>query len=437
MQSWVSIALKTLVAAYNKWDDEIRKDANRILPIGWRYINSDGKQEYVVDDIQQSFRTPIYGLTCALANIFMGFSNQYRGEAIDIIIETMTTYKTLGIRLVGNAGILKQSVYLYDVLMHEYKILSSQLAKIDDGDFDRIETMFNKLNKEIPVQNCVPVANDNKCWADISNTYVQMIAVASSCANFTKVYKLSIADCYGNLGYAQSMLGQNRESEKNLQQKVAFLNDIVPYDLANDFAVMLSLANSHSDIGYFHARNSDLISAVEAWNKSLKIQGDFVHKHGEAVDDTTRAYAGGIGTRNNLFVEDVISSTLCEIGRMLPVVWEMDNEKQKQLFADTLSVAFGVYSLMGKRFELALVPFFYYDLQWQLGKEDCDLERAKTNYLFLLELLDKCEKYDDCPSTKKLYPMINDEFTAKYYANIKYVLIDVIPCEYPWIYVVS
>ena len=428
---WANTTFDALSTSYDHWIGELKKDVNLLLPVVCRYVNTEGKEDFVIKHIHEEYTTPLYRIVSILASMLRCFSNR-EDTAIDIISDIMRAYNTLSLRILGKSGALKHSVYFHEVRKNEYEKLSKLLDKFDGGAFSESEAEFNKLEAEVVSEDGNPIESDGKTWTDIAEIYEKMLSIADGNPSFAKIYSLDIADCYGHLGYAFFMDGKVTDAEKYLILKIETLKNIEHYDVANHYPLVREIGISQISLGNYYTCFDRLEDAINVWTNALKLNIEFVCKYGHNVVDSTKTRAGFVGSMTPLLQSDVVNSILQKIADVLPLLLNMDGEKSAAIFERTFETVKEISSLMPSPV-FTLIPFLFHEILRHIPRTESELDIFKAKYAELKatqkELLELIGKYEAEVDGRKnaenpadinaLFPLDMSESTMSNYAYIK------------------
>jgi len=203
---WINTTWTFLANAFDKWLEAIKEDANILLPAVCRYVDSSGREDFVVKHFQEEYETILCRIVRILSSMFMCYDR--KDSAIELVTTAMMAYNTLLTRIVGSSGILRESIYLFEVRKKEYGVFLTIVKNIDNGVYNRVSDEFRNLKALIAFECGNPITNENMNWSDIIKTYENMLSIANSNQGFMKAEAYDIADCFGHLGYAYFMNGE-------------------------------------------------------------------------------------------------------------------------------------------------------------------------------------------------------------------------------------
>jgi len=380
---WKNMTSGALFDLLEFWENELKKDANLILSNTLRYINKDGKEDDMIEYIEDEFESPIYSLMHFYIYTHILFGNI--DHSINFIANLMWTYKNICyIRITSAAGKLKYSSYLFTVLYNEYCKMRELLSQIDNDDFRNTEDEIKKLSEEIKIDNNNrPICPDDKTWNDIVLHYENIFNKIYSHRTFEIVCQDSVAQIHQLLSYAYFKIGDIGKAEKYLLKTIEILETIEEYDLANHLALVEMTSNNKFNLGSFYEHTGRISDAIKTWNSVLDLYIKLAQKYGPAVIDFTKTGAGFIGASSRIVNEHTVNRTLHRIGSRLGNI----REETPDLFKETIEKAKNVAVYIASP-AYTLIPFLYYEISLHR-----DAEKLKEVYTELTVLLDKHEKH--------------------------------------------
>jgi len=423
---WINTTWTYLIESYNKWLEELKKDVNILLPIVCRYVDEDGKEDFVVKQFQEQYETNLFRIVRTLTAMFMCYDR--RDEAIEILTSALETYNVLSLRIAANAGILRHSAYFHEVRKNEYKKLKDLLNLVDHGAFGNAVSEFHQLESRIVFEHANPVESDGMTWEDLACTCKEMLSIAGNNKGFASVYKDDIADCYGHLGYVLFMSGNPSDAEKYLALKVATIKEIETYDLPNEYAFLMSLVQAQMSLGNFYSYADDFVKAMEIWREALDSQVEFVRKHGNSVIDSTKSSAGFVGSLIPLVDARIVNEILRNMSYTLEDCFNSEGpDRAKMLFEENWESIKAICKTMPQPV-FSLIPFLFYEFIF--GAKD-DLDIVKNRYKELVHLVEKHDtelsrrvKDKKVDTEDALFPMDTSKRTLAFYTFIKNFLMD-------------
>ena len=426
-RDWITTTWEYLLDAVYKWLEELKKDVNIVLPVVCRYVNADGREDFVVKHFQEEYDTILFRIVRLLTEMYAGYHK--KDEAMALITDALAVYNTLSHRVVADAGILRHSIYFHQVRKTEYKKITEILETMDDGAFNGAVAEFRQMESKIVFEHANPVESDGMTWNDIVETYRKMLSIADKNESFAKIHKYDVADCYGHLGYALYMSGNSHEAEKHITLKVKILKEVEAFDLPNEYAIVMSIVHSQISLGNFYAVINDFVKAIKVWAEALDLQIKFVLKHGPNVTDTTKTRAGFVGSMTPLINAETVNVILRNMSYTLEDYFNAEGgDNAKEVFNENWETIKTIGSIIPKP-AFSLIPFLFYEFIFG-AKDDFDLIKGKHK-----ELINLIEKYDaevvrrknnDNPETiDALFPLDTSKRTMAFYTYIKNVLIDV------------
>ena len=423
---WVNTTWIHLIESYNMWLEELKKDVNILLPVVCRYVDDDGREDFVIKHFQEQFDTILFCIVCLQTAMFMCFNR--KDDAVDLLVNALETYNVLSHRVAASAGILRQSIYFHEVRKNEYKKIEDILNSIDDGAFSDAVKEFRQLESTIVFEHANPIESDGMTWDNIADVYLEMISISDNNESFTKIYKDDISNCYGHLGYVLFMNGNSSEAEKYLALKINTLKEIETYDLPNEYAFMIEIVNSQISFGNFYVATDDYVKAIETLTEALNSQIEFVRKHGNNVIDATKTRAGFVGVMNPLINEEIVAVILRNMSYILEDYFNVEGANNaKNLFEENWETIKTIGSIIPQP-AFPLIPFLFYEFIFS-SKSDVDL--MKSRYKELITLIEKYDaavikrKNDDNHGTiDVLFPLDTSKRSMAFYAYIKNFLMD-------------
>lgn len=102
---------------------------------------------------------------------------------------------------------------------------------------------------------------DPQLHNDIGLLYIHQELYSSAEAHFTKALEIdtSCAECFNNLGYLKTVLGQAVEAEKYLKKAIL---------------LQPNYADPHFNLGVLHEKKGDIGEAVTAFQRFLELKGE-------------------------------------------------------------------------------------------------------------------------------------------------------------------
>jgi len=428
-RDWLETTWDILRISCIAWNNELKKDVNILLPVVCRYVNEDGREEFVTKHFQEQYETILCHMVIMLASMYDAY--QEKQAAIEFLAATLRAYKLFSHRVISEVGVLRDSIYFREIWKVEYNKFAELLSKIDGNDFNNAVAEFRQLESKIVFKNGNPVETDDMKWENIIKIYHEMLSLADKDAVFSHVHNKDIADCYGHLGYALFMVGEFSEAEKYLILKIDTLKNIEPYDLANHLCLIRMINCSQVSLGNFYANRDEYVKAIETFVEVLNLQIEFVDKHGLNIIDRTKTKARFIGSMIPLLDVVVVHESLQKISYCLEDFFNSgEGDSVETTFAKNWETIKKMGWLMPTSF--SMIPFMFYEFIFCTDKSDIDF--VKTKCTELIELIDKYEaavirrKGEDNPNNiDELFPLDTNKRTMDFYAYIKIFLTDKVP----------
>ena len=405
-REWLEETWDVLRVSCVKWNAELEKDVNILLPVVCRYVNEDGREEYVTKHMREEYETILCRIVMTLASMYNGY--QQKEAAIEFLAAVLRTYSLIAHRIIVNTGILRHSIYFHEIQRVEYNKFVELLSKIDGGEFKNAVTEFQRLKAKIAFKYGNPVETEDMKWSDIIEIYHEMLSIADENAILAHVYCDDVAECHGHLGYAYSMNGEKSKAEKHLVLCVNMLRKIETYDLANKLAVSYTLYGAQISLGNFYHLIGDYHKAIETWVEPLKMMLDFVNEYGLNVIDRSKTQAGFVGSTTPLLDSRLIGKIMLQIAQTLEDIRETENIDAYQAIYAKYRDVINAIGIRVSSPAYYMIPFKFYEL---LHFPPESAEGIKTEYAELLELIKKHE----IAAAKQVPNEMSDDYSHIWY----------------------
>jgi len=406
-REWLGETWDVLRVSCVKWNAELKKDVNILLPVVCRYVNEDGREDYVTKHMREEYETILCRMVMMLASMCNGY--QQKEVAIEFLAAVLRTYHIIAHRIVVNTGILRHSIYFHEIQRVEYNKFVELLSKIDGGEFKNALTEFQRLGANIAFKYGNPVETEDMKWLDIIKVYSELLSIANENEVFAHVYCDDVADCHGRLGYAYSMNGDKFEAEKHLALCVQMLRKIETYDLANKLAVSRNLYGAQISLGNFYHNAGDYHTAIETWAEPLKMMLDFVNEHGLNVTDSSKTQAGFVGSMTPLLDSRLIGKIMLQIAQAIEDIRLTETAEAYQAIYAKQRDVINAIGIRVSNPAYYMIPFKFYELL-HFPPKSADGIRAECT-----ELLELIKKYETAVAKHQSNEMDND------YSHIWYV----------------